>query len=84
MKKGLKTLLGGIVFVCLLLMVSYSRCLYIIKNTCLSGNWMATVNKKCISSEFENKINDIFSTIREKLEDPMKVLKWKVQNFFHI
>ena len=84
MKKGLKKLTVGIVFVCLLLMVSYSRCLYIIKNTCLSKNWMATVNKKCISSEFENKINDFFSTIREKLEDPMKVLKWKITNLFHI
>ena len=84
MKKGLKKLTVGIVFVCLLLMVSYSRCLYIIKNTCLSKNWMATVNKKCIKNEFGSKIGNIFSTIREKLEDPMKVLKWKITNLFHI
>ncbi len=51
MKKVLKRLVVGIIFICLLLMVSYSRCLYIIKNTCLSRNWMATVNKKCLTSE---------------------------------
>ena len=84
MKIGLKTLLGGIVFVCLLLMVSYSRCLYIIKNTCLSGNWMATVNKKCINPEFANKISGTFSNIKKTLEDPIAIFKWKLQNFFHI
>lgn len=84
MKKGLKKLVLGILFVCLLLIVSYSRCIYIIRNTCLSKNWMATVNKKCIKNEFGSKIGNIFSTIREKLEDSIAILKWKVQNFFHI
>lgn len=83
MKKGLKMLVVGIIFVCLLLMVSYSRCMYIIKNTCLSKNWMATVNRKCITSKFESKICNIFSSIREKLEEPISIFKWKIQNFFH-
>lgn len=82
MKKGLKMLVVGIIFVCLLLIVSYSRCLYIIKNTCLSRNWMATVNKKCTKPEFRNKISNIFSTIQEKLKN--SIFKWKVTNFFHI
>lgn len=65
--KGLKKLMAGIVFVCLFLIVSYSRCLYIIKNTCLSRNWMATVNRKCIKPEF--RISNIFSTIKRKIGD---------------
>lgn len=84
MKKELRKLVLCIILVCLFLMFSYSRCVYIIKNTCLSKNWMATVNQKYINPEFANKINSTLSNLKKALEDPIAILKWKLQNFFHI